>query len=76
MENQEIKKALLEGHQFENERWSWYTVINPSKNTFCICYNHKEYRYYKNIDSVARRISQLIKKQKGGSRKPSNRVGI
>lgn len=56
----EIKEALIKGQQFSNETANWYTLINPSKNIFCICFNYENYVYYKNIDSVSKRIVQLI----------------
>lgn len=60
MKAREIKAALLKGRQFGNDAANWYTLINPSKDIFCICFKCEEYRFYKSIDSAAKRIAQLI----------------
>lgn len=61
MENQEIKSALLKGQNFGNESANWYSVCKPSENLFWIVIGEKNV-FYKNIDSAAKRISQLIKR--------------
>ena len=60
MKTREIKEALSKGQQFSNEAADWFTVVNPSKSRFCICYNGIEYRSYKNINTVSKRIAQLL----------------
>jgi len=61
MKTQEIKQALLNGQQFTNEVSNWYSVCNPSKNLFWIVLGDKNL-FYNNIDSLSRKISQLLKK--------------
>ena len=60
METREIKAALLKGQQFSNDAADWFTVVDPSKNRFFICYNGIDYRSYKNINSVSQRVAQLL----------------
>ena len=61
MTTQEIKTALLEGENFGNEAANWYSVCNPSKNLFWIVIGERNL-FCKNIESAAKRISQLIKR--------------
>jgi hypothetical protein len=61
MTNQEIKTALLEGQNFGNEAANWYSICKPSKKLFWIVIGEKNL-FCKNIDSAAKRISQLIKR--------------
>lgn len=61
MTTQEIKSALLEGQNFGNEAANWYSVCKPSENLFWIVIRERNL-FCKNIDSAAKRISQLIKK--------------
>jgi hypothetical protein len=61
MSTQEIKLALLEGQNFGNEAANWYSVCKPSKKLFWIVIGEKNV-FCKNVDSAAKRISQLIKR--------------
>ena len=61
MTTAEIKTALLNGENFQNEIANWYSICNPSQNRFWIVINERNL-FCKNIDSAAKRISQLIKK--------------
>ena len=58
---QEIKSALLEGQNFGNEAANWYSVCKPSEKLFWIVIGERNL-FCKNIDSAAKRISQLIKR--------------
>lgn len=61
MTTQEIKLALLEGQNFGNEAANWYSVCKPSEKLFWIVIDERNL-FCKNIDSAAKRISQLIKR--------------
>ena len=63
MTAQEIKKELLKGKQtqYGNEAADWFTINRPEENTRII-YFGLEPKFYKTIDSYAKRISQLIKR--------------
>jgi hypothetical protein len=61
MTTQEIKSALLEGQNFGNESANWYSLCKPSENLFWIVIGERNL-FCKNIDSAAKRISQLIKR--------------
>lgn len=61
MTTQEIKSALLEGQNFGNEASNWCSVCRPSENLFWIIIGERNL-FCKNIESAAKRISQLIKK--------------
>ena len=61
MKTQEIKQALLEGHNFEVEAANWYSLCKPSQNIYWIVIGERNL-FCKNIDSAAKRISQLIKR--------------
>ena len=63
MTTQEIKAELLKGRevQFGNESADWYTVNRPEENTRIIFFG-TEIKFYKSIDSYAKRISQLVKR--------------
>lgn len=61
MKTKEIKTELLNGKNFENQSAKWYSICNPSKNLFWIVIQEKNV-FFKDIDSIARRISQLIKR--------------
>jgi hypothetical protein len=61
MKFQEIKSALLEGQQFGNDTANWFTISRPSERIFWIVIGER-YLCCKNINSAARRISQLIKR--------------
>lgn len=61
MTTTEIKKSLLQGNQFENESANWYSLCRPSENLFWIVISDRNV-FCKNIDSAAKRISQLIKR--------------
>jgi hypothetical protein len=58
MKTSEIKSALLQGHNFQNELAGWFTLINVNANRFIIEINGKT-NVYKNVDSAAKRINQL-----------------
>jgi hypothetical protein len=61
MTSQEIKTALLQGQNFANEAAGWYSVCRPNENMFWIVIGERNL-FCKNIDSAAKRISQLIKR--------------
>jgi hypothetical protein len=61
MKTQEIKSELLKGRNFSNEAANWYSVCNNSENLFWIVIGERNL-FCKNIDSAAKRISQLIKR--------------
>jgi hypothetical protein len=61
MTTKEIKSALLEGQNFGNESANWYSVCRPSENLFLIVIAERNL-FCKNIESAAKRISQLIKR--------------
>ena len=63
MTTQEIKVELLKGKQtqFGNESADWHTINRPEENTRIIFFGC-EPKFYKNINSYAKRISQLIKR--------------
>jgi hypothetical protein len=61
MTTKEIKTALLEGKNFGNELANWYSVCKPSENLFWIVIAERNL-FCKNIESAAKRISQLIKR--------------
>jgi hypothetical protein len=60
MQISEIKKELMSGQQFGNESANWYTLSKPSESRHIIVLNG-DYKFYKSLDSFARRISSLIK---------------
>ena len=57
----EIKKSLLEGQNFGNESANWYSVCRPNEKLFMIVIGERNL-FCKNIESAAKRISQLIKR--------------
>jgi hypothetical protein len=59
MTTQEIKLALTQGQNFQNEAANWYSVCKPSENLYWIVIAERNV-FCKNIDSAAKRISQLI----------------
>jgi hypothetical protein len=61
MTTREIKTALLQGQNFQNEAAGWYSVCRLNENMFWIVIGERNL-FCKNIDSAAKRISQLIKK--------------
>jgi hypothetical protein len=61
MTHQEIKSALLEGQNFENKAANWYSLCVPRRNLFWIVIGERDL-FCKNVDSAAKRISQLIKR--------------
>jgi hypothetical protein len=61
MTHAEIKNALLEGKNFGNEASNWYSLCKPSQNRFWIVIQDRNI-FCKNIESAAKRISQLIKR--------------
>jgi len=58
---QEIKTELLKGKQtqYGNEAADWFTINRPEENERIIFFGTSP-RFYKNIDSYAKRIFQLI----------------
>ena len=61
MTTQEIKLAILQGQNFGNDAANWYSFCKPSENLFWIVIGERNF-FYKNIQSVSKRISQLIKR--------------
>ena len=61
MTSKQIKKSLLEGQNFQNEAANWYSLCRPAENLFWIVIGEKNI-FCKNIDSAAKKISQLIKR--------------
>ncbi len=61
MKTQEIKTAILEGQNFGNEAANWYSICKPSEKLFWIVIGERNV-FFKNIDSAAKRISQLMKR--------------
>ena len=57
----QIKQDLTNGVQYENYVANWYSVINVEQNRFMLNIND-EIKFYKNLDSVAKRINQLLNK--------------
>lgn len=56
---QDIKERILNGEQFGNESANWFTLFRVKDRMFVIDINEKMY-WYKNIDSAAKRVAQLI----------------
>ena len=56
---QEIKTKLENGEQFENTSADWYTLNNPNQNRRIIVIGTESF-FYKNMDSYAKRVKQLI----------------
>jgi len=60
----EVKSELLKGTQFGNEVADWFTLnrehIDPKEAKVIVIGG--EYKFYKNIDSYAKRIVELIKR--------------
>lgn len=61
MTAKQIKKQLLEGKNFGNEAANWYSLCKPIENIFLIVIGERNL-FCKNINSAAKRISQLIKR--------------
>jgi hypothetical protein len=64
MQNEQLKQIkadLTNGVQYENYVANWYSVINVEQNRFMLNIND-EIKFYKNLDSVAKRINQLLNK--------------
>jgi hypothetical protein len=61
MTTQEIILALNEGQNFQNDSANWYSLCKPSQNRFILVINESNF-FYKNIQSVSKRISKLIKR--------------
>jgi tRNA U34 5-carboxymethylaminomethyl modifying enzyme MnmG/GidA len=57
----QIKQDLTNGVQYENYVANWYSVINVEQNRFMLNIND-EIKFYKNLDSVAKKINQLLNK--------------
>ena len=56
-----IREELIKGENFENESADWYTLNNPKNNVRMIVIRG-ENKFYKNIDSYAKRVVQLLKR--------------
>lgn len=56
---QQIKQDLTNGKQFGNELANWFSLVNVEKNYFILDIRG-EMKFYKNLNSVAKRIKQLI----------------
>ncbi len=56
-----IVDHLINGGQYENEAANWYTLSKPSDNRRIIVIND-EFKFYKNIESYAKRILTLMKR--------------
>jgi hypothetical protein len=61
MTTQEIKTALLQGQNFQNDAAGWVSFCRPSENFYWIMIGDRNL-FCKNINSAAKRISQLIKR--------------
>lgn len=57
---QDIKDDILKGEQFGNEAANWFTLFRVKDKMFVIYIRDKKY-YYKNVDSAAKRVAQLIR---------------
>jgi hypothetical protein len=57
----QIKQDLMNGVQYGNDLTNWFSVVNVDKNRFMLNIQD-EMKFYKNLDSVAKRINQLINK--------------
>jgi len=57
----QIKQDLTNGVQFGNDLANWFSLVNVEKNRFILDING-DTKFYKNLDSVAKRINQLINK--------------
>ena len=51
----------MNGVQYGNDLTNWFSVVNVDKNRFMLNIQD-EMKFYKNLDSVAKRINQLINK--------------
>lgn len=60
MTTKDIKAELLKGVQFGNEVADWYTINRPNEGLRMLSVRG-ENKFFKTIDSYAKRISQLIK---------------
>ena len=59
---EDIRESLVNGEDFENEAADWYTLNRINKDgTLYICIRG-ENRWYKTINSYARRVAQLLKR--------------
>lgn len=61
MTTQEVKIDLQNGEQFGNDVSNWYTLNNPENKLRMIVIND-ENKFYKTIESYAKRVSQLIRR--------------
>lgn len=57
----DIKTQIQQGAQYHNEAADWWTIFRPSENFFMICVRGED-KFYKNLDSAARRTAQLLKR--------------
>jgi hypothetical protein len=55
----QIKQDLTNGIQFGNDLANWFSLVNVEKNRFILDING-DMKFYKNLNSVAKRINQLI----------------
>lgn len=64
MQNEQIKQIkadLTNGVQYGNDLVNWVSLVNVEKNRFMLMIND-EIKFYKNLDSVSKRINELINK--------------
>lgn len=59
MTTQEIKQAILDGKNFENEAANWYTVFKPSENLYWIVIGDRDL-FCKNLESATKRVKKLM----------------
>lgn len=58
---EEIKNNLKQGKQYQNLNSNWYTINRPKENFRAIVIN-EEIKFYKTINSYAKRVKQLLNK--------------
>lgn len=56
---QSLKEEILNGRNWENYYYDWYTLFKPSENRYIIVKNDKYY-FYKNANTAAKRLGQLL----------------
>ena len=57
----QIKQDLTNGVKFGNDLANWFSLVNVEKNRFILDIKG-DVKFYKNLDSVAKRINQLLNK--------------
>lgn len=58
---QSLKQQIADGGQWGNEVADWFTLFRHKDRMYLIEIRGKNY-FYKNIDSAAKRLAQLIKR--------------